>query len=94
MTDADWQWMLQVNLSHVALLSQALAPSTTAAGGGGMVNLSSSAWMKMADNLATCHAAKAGIVGLTRGMARNLGPYRIRVNAIARQGRDRADQRG
>ncbi len=83
MTDADWQFMLDVNLSHYPVLSQTVAPGMAAAGGGAIINLSSSAWMKMAGNLAAYHTAKAGIIGLTRGMARDLGPDLIRVNAIA-----------
>lgn len=83
MSDDDWRSMLDVNLSHHQIFARAVAPSMAEAGGGAIVNLSSSAWMKMAENLAAYHAAKAGIVGLTRGMARDLGPSGIRVNAIA-----------
>lgn len=82
-TEADWRWMLSVNLDHHALLSSALAPGMAAASGGAIVNLSSTAWMKLAGNLTAYHTAKAGIVGLTRGLARDLGPRGIRANAIA-----------
>lgn len=78
-----WRQMMALNLDHQALLSVAVSRSMQEAGGGAIVNMSSTAWMKLAGNLAAYHAAKAAIVGLTRGMARDLGPRKIRVNAIA-----------
>jgi NAD(P)-dependent dehydrogenase (short-subunit alcohol dehydrogenase family) len=83
MTLADWRRTLAINLDPHFVLSQRLAPQMRAAGGGAIVNLSSTAFMKLAANLTSYHAAKAGIVGLTRGLARELGPQGIRVNAIA-----------
>ena len=82
-TEAQWRWMLSVNLDHHAILSGLVAPGMERAGGGAIVNLSSTAWMKLAGNLTAYHTAKAGIVGLTRGLARDLGPRGIRANAIA-----------
>lgn len=82
-SDADWRWMLSANLDHHVFLAAEVTPGMIAAGGGAMVNLSSTAWMKLAGNLTAYHTAKAGIVGLTRGLARDLGPSGIRVNAIA-----------
>ncbi|MFC7292857.1 SDR family NAD(P)-dependent oxidoreductase [Hirschia litorea] len=79
----DWQWMMSANLNHQAALSALAAKSLEKAGGGAIINLTSTAWMKLAGNLTAYHAAKAGIVGLTRGLARDLGPSKIRVNAIA-----------
>ena len=79
----DWRWMLSVNLDHQAQLSSLVAAQMKHNRDGAIVNLSSTAWMKLADNLTAYHAAKAGVVGLTRGLARELGPYNIRVNAIA-----------
>ncbi|MGP6089245.1 SDR family NAD(P)-dependent oxidoreductase [Antarctobacter jejuensis] len=82
-TEEEWRWMMAVNLDHHALLSGIVAPGMAGAGGGAIVNLSSTAWMKLAGNLTAYHTAKAGIVGLTRGLARDLGPKGIRSNAIA-----------
>lgn len=82
-TPDDFRWMLSVNLEHQAHLSKLVAPGMAKLGGGSIVNLSSTAWMKMAGNLTAYHAAKSGIIGLTKGLARDLGPQLIRVNAIA-----------
>lgn len=83
LTAESWRWMLAVNLDHHALLSGLVVPGMASAGGGAIVNLSSTAWMKLAGNLTAYHAAKSAIVGLTRGLARDLGPQGIRANAIA-----------
>lgn len=83
MTLADWRHMLALNLDHHFALCQRVVPSMRQAGGGAIVGLSSTAFMKLAPNLTSYHAAKAGIMGLTMGLARELGPAGIRVNAIA-----------
>lgn len=79
----DWRKSLAINLDPHFILSQQVVPGMQAQGGGAIVNLSSTAFMKLAANLTSYHAAKAGIIGLTRGLARELGPSGIRVNAIA-----------
>ena len=79
----DWHKALAINLDPHFILAQQVVPRMRALGGGAIVNLSSTAFMKLAPNLTSYHAAKAGIVGLTRGLARELGPSGIRVNAIA-----------
>lgn len=80
-TVKDWRWMMAVNLDHHAFLSSLVVPEMAKAGA--IVNLSSTAWMKLAGNLTAYHAAKSGIIGLTRGLARDLGAKAIRANAIA-----------
>lgn len=79
----SWRWMMSVNLNHHAHLSHLAADSLARSGAGAIVNLSSTAWMKLASNLTAYHAAKAGIVGLTCGLARDLGKTGVRANAIA-----------
>jgi|SRR5215217_6663998 len=83
MSLADWRMALAVNIDHHFILAQQVVPYMRALGGGAMVNLSSTAFMKLAPNMTSYHAAKAGIIGLTNGLARELGPANIRVNAIA-----------
>lgn len=82
-SNAEWHRALALNLDHHFILAQLVAPAMREAGRGAIVNISSHAWMKMAANLSAYHAAKAGVVGLTRGLARELGNDRIRVNAVA-----------
>lgn len=77
-----WRRNLAVNLDPVFFASQAALPHLRAAGGGSIVNLGSiNAYLGPAD-IAVYTAAKAGIIGLTRSLARALGPDRIRVNAL------------
>lgn len=79
----DWRAALAVNIDHHFIITRRAVPFMRDAGGGAIVNLSSTAFMKLAANLSSYHAAKAGIIGLTRGLAREFGSYGIRVNAIA-----------
>ena len=51
-------------------------------GGGSIVNFSSTAWMVGVPRLSVYSTAKAGVIGLTRSLAREFGPENIRVNAI------------
>jgi D-xylose 1-dehydrogenase len=51
-------------------------------GGGSIVNFSSTAWMVGVARLSAYSTAKAGVIGLTRSLAREFGPENIRVNAI------------
>lgn len=83
MSLTDWRTALAVNIDHHFILARQVTPHMRALGGGSMVNLSSTAFMKLAPNMTGYHAAKAGIIGLTNGLARELGPDNIRVNAIA-----------
>lgn len=83
MSLADWRRALALNIDHHFFLAQQVVPHMRALGGGAIVNLSSTAFMKLAPNMTSYHAAKAGVVGLTNGLARELGPANVRVNAIA-----------
>lgn len=79
----DFRWMFAVNLEHYFLLSQLLAKGMRQLGHGAIINLSSTAWMKLAKDMIAYHSMKSGIIGLTRGLARDLGEDFIRVNALA-----------
>lgn len=81
--DADyWDDRLAVNLRHHFFAIQAVAPGMRAAGGGSVINLGSiSAHVDLTD-LVGYITAKAGIEGMTRTMARELGGDRIRVNCV------------
>lgn len=79
---ADWDAMQAVNLRPHFFTAQAAIPGMRAAGGGSIINFSSIAYMMGNGGYSAYVAAKAGITGLTRGLARDLGPLSIRVNAL------------
>ena len=81
-TPEYWDERMAVNLRHHFFTIQAVVPSMTAAGGGSIINMSSIAWMIPSTGLPAYVTAKAGIVGLTRTMAHELGASNIRVNAV------------
>ncbi len=80
---AFWDDQMAVNLRHYFFAAQRAAPMMQAAGGGSMILFSSISYLMGADRMAPYVAANAGIMGLTRSLAREWGPDRIRVNAIA-----------
>jgi NAD(P)-dependent dehydrogenase (short-subunit alcohol dehydrogenase family) len=81
-TSEFWDDRLALNLKHYFFAIQSVAPGMAAAGGGSVVNMGSVSWMRGRPNLVGYTTAKAGILGLTRTLARELGPRRIRVNAL------------
>ena len=81
-TPEMWDERLALNLKHYFFAIQAVAPAMAAAGGGSVVNMGSVSWMRGRPNLVGYTTAKAGILGLTRTLARELGPRKIRVNAL------------
>jgi D-xylose 1-dehydrogenase len=81
-TPEYWDERMAVNLRHQFFAIQAVAPAMTAAGGGSIINLSSIAWKIPSIGLPAYVTAKAGIFGLTRTMARELGAVNIRVNCV------------
>jgi len=82
-TPEYWDDRFNVNLRHQFFMAQSVVPGMTKAGGGSIINMGSTSWMVCTDDLAVYQTAKAGVVGLTRGLARDLGPSRIRVNHVA-----------
>jgi NAD(P)-dependent dehydrogenase (short-subunit alcohol dehydrogenase family) len=80
---ATFDRMIAVNFRHVFFACQAVAPQMRELGHGSIINMSSVAWMRGIAELEAYAAAKAAIVGFTNSLARELGPARIRVNAIA-----------
>jgi 3alpha(or 20beta)-hydroxysteroid dehydrogenase len=78
----DWQRTLDINLTGVWLGMHCTIPSIKRAGGGSIVNVSSTAGMQGYGNLGAYVASKWGIRGLTKTAAIELGPSGIRVNLI------------
>lgn len=77
-----WDERMARNLRHQFFAAQAVRPSMTAAGGGSIVNIGSTVWLFGAPDCIAYSTAKAAITGMTRSMARELGPENIRVNCV------------
>jgi galactose dehydrogenase len=83
-TDEEfWDQSMAVNLRSYFFAAQSVIPGMQAAGGGSIINFSSISFMMADAGYASYITANAGIVGLTRTLAREFGPDRIRVNAVA-----------
>jgi 3-oxoacyl-[acyl-carrier protein] reductase len=79
----EWQRVMQVNVESVFLCSRAASAPMREAGGGRIVNIASNVVTFGMPNLMHYVASKAAVVGMTRSMARELGPFGIAVNAVA-----------
>jgi 7-alpha-hydroxysteroid dehydrogenase len=79
----DFEWAFQLNVYSLFRLSQLAHPHMKAAGGGAIVNISSMAGENKNQRMCSYGASKAAVNHLTRNMAFDLGPDKIRVNAIA-----------
>ncbi len=83
-TEEQWDDQLRVNLKSVFLMSKSVAGNWVRAGHkGSIVNITSVGGVKGSATYAAYGSAKAGIINLTEVMALELGPYGIRVNAVA-----------
>lgn len=81
-TPAFWDERIAVNLRHQYFAIQAVVPGMKQAGGGSIVNFSSVSYHAMTPRLSVYQAAKAAVIGMSRGLARDLGPDKIRLNSI------------
>ena len=83
MTDDAWDAVLGVNLKGVFNCTRAVAPHLIAGGGGAILNASSVACLNGNFGQTNYVATKAGVIGMTKTWARELGRFGIRVNAVA-----------
>jgi len=83
MSEADWDAVLAVDLKGAFNYLRAAAPVLRRQKSGKVVNVSSINGLRGKAGLANYAAAKAGLVGLTRTAARELGPANVNVNAVA-----------
>ncbi len=81
--EAFWDWSMAINLRSYFFAAQAVLPGMKAAGGGSIINFSSISYMMADTGYVPYITANAGITGMTRTLAREFGPDRIRVNALA-----------
>jgi NAD(P)-dependent dehydrogenase (short-subunit alcohol dehydrogenase family) len=82
LTPEQWDAAVGVNLKHQFFAAQAVAPDMKAAGVGSIINFGSVSWKLRQGNMPGYTSSKAGVNGLTRGLARDLGPFGIRVNTL------------
>jgi 3-oxoacyl-[acyl-carrier protein] reductase len=84
MTENDWDYVLDVNLKGACFCAQAVARAMVAGRRpGAIINLTSGAAFRSSPRGVHYVASKGGVLSMTRAMALELAPYRIRVNAIA-----------
>lgn len=81
-TEAYWNERIAVNLRHYFFAAQAVVPGMRKAGAGAIINLGSVSWHLAMSDLALYETAKAGIEGMTRALARELGEAAIRVSCV------------
>jgi 3-oxoacyl-[acyl-carrier protein] reductase len=83
MEEEQWDRVVQVSLYGSYRCARLALPRMVRAGGGAIVNVASELAYLGAPRLAHYVAAKAGVIGLTRALAKEFGPHHIRVNAVA-----------
>lgn len=81
--EAFFDWSIAINLKAYFFAAKAVIPGMQAMGGGAIINFSSISYMMGNAGYPIYIAANAGITGLTRSLAREFGPNRIRINALA-----------
>lgn len=82
-TEDFWDWMMAINLKAYFFAIQAVVGQMKTAGHGSIINFSSISYMMGNAGYPLYTAANSGINGMTRSLAREFGPDRIRVNALA-----------
>ena len=82
-SEADWDDVMQVNLKAAFFLSQAVARSMLAQGGGKIINIASMLSFQGGIIVPSYTAAKSGLAGITRALANEWARHNINVNAIA-----------
>ena len=82
-TEKYWDERMAINLKHYLFSIQAVKKSMIKNKGGSIINLGSVSWVRGAVMFPAYSTAKAGIYGLTRSLAKDLGKYNIRINSIA-----------
>ena len=83
MTDHDWEAVLRTNLDGAFHFTRAVAPTMRAQEYGKIVNITSVHGMRTEFGISNYSSSKAGLIGLTRSSAVELGPKNINVNAVA-----------
>ena len=83
MTAEDWRKIIDINLTGPALMCRAMLPSMVESGRGRIVNIGSASIYQGVEGQSHYVSAKAGVIGLSRSLAREFGEHGITVNAVA-----------
>jgi len=78
-----WDERVAVNLRHQFFAAQAVVEHMKRRGGGSIINFGSVSWMLKAGGMPAYTTSKAAVHGMSRSLATDLGPFRIRVNTIS-----------
>lgn len=81
-SEAYWSDCININMRHSFFAIQAVYAGMKAQGGGAIINLGSMSWYECQGNMTGYTTAKAGLEGMTRGLARDLGSDNIRINTL------------
>ena len=81
-TSASWDAGVAVNLKHQFFAAKSVSADMKANGGGSIVNFGSVSWKLKQGGMPVYTTAKAAVQGLTRSLARDFGPFNIRVNTL------------
>ncbi len=82
MTEEQWDTMQEINLKSVFHCTSLVMPHMVEQRSGSVVNISSVTFFTGLENLTHYIASKGGMIGFTRGLAREMGPHNVRVNCI------------
>jgi D-xylose 1-dehydrogenase len=83
LTPAEWDQCLSINLAHQFFTARVVLAGMKRRRAGVLVNMSSTTPLVGAGGMSAYSAAKAGVIGLSRGIARDYGVYGIRCNVVA-----------
>jgi NAD(P)-dependent dehydrogenase (short-subunit alcohol dehydrogenase family) len=82
-TPEYWEDRMAVNQRPAFFAIQAVAPGMQKLGGGSIINIGSTGWLNKTPGYVAYSTAKSSVMGLTRGLARELGAHRIRINVVS-----------
>jgi NAD(P)-dependent dehydrogenase (short-subunit alcohol dehydrogenase family) len=82
LSEDEWNQRINVNLRHPFFAIQAVAPQMAASGGGSVINFGSMSWYECQGGMTGYTTSKAGLEGMTRGLARDLAEDNIRINTV------------